>query len=180
MTVTEHFGFDMLSAPVNAVDRRALSQAWYTALYATRNAAPASRPRTSATLSRSEPSPEAIVRGAVGNAPVRPAPAPARRPGEALAGAAGADERRAPRFPLARSIERVLGRYARPPRRASFTLGGGEGRVHVVLQTDGAKMRLIAFCTPKARRRVAAALQQVRFDLASRGFNVQATLGDDL
>jgi len=179
MTVTEHFGFDMLSAPVLTVDRRALSQAWYSALYATRNAAQAPRRRTVA--NRSTPpgsSPGAPASGDLGNGAASRIPTLARYSGESFTIGTEAMERRAPRSPLARSIERVLARSSHLPRRASFTLGGSDGRVHVVIQAIGANVRVIAFCTPRARARVAAALRHVRCDLVFRGFDVHATLGE--
>lgn len=178
MTVTEHFGFDMLSAPVNAADRRALSEAWYSALYAARSApeAPRSRPGVKC---NSKPASHAAA-GSVGMKRARQLLALVRRPAPGTPRLGNANERRPLRESLARSIERALLRSVLVPRRASFTLGGEDGRVHIVVQSSGSAVRLIAFCAPKSRGRVAAALAQIRWDLSALGLQLHATLGGDL
>lgn len=178
MTLTEHLGFDVLSAPVNAADRRALSEAWYSALYATRNAPQVPPSRRCVKQTVASP-PSAIVWRSPENAQARPWPATARRPLNGALRLAEANGPRTPRGPLARSIERALFRSAQTPRRASFTLGGGDGRVHIVVQTSGSHVRLIAFCAPKARTRVVCALAQIRWDLSGQGFEVHASIGGD-
>ncbi|MGA8534787.1 MAG: hypothetical protein WB615_11805, partial [Candidatus Tumulicola sp.] len=78
-------------------------------------------------------------------------------------------ESRFRRSALARKIESV----ALDPRprveRSTFTIGRGGPRVHVVLQSNGGIVRLIAICRPAYREMVARALAQARFALASRG-----------
>src|SRR5690242_8493242 len=106
MTITEQLQFSVLTAPVATLDRRTLSQAWYSALYGTaqkaapqKMTAPASRPaapcaHVHATLH------EPIACGS--RAGVR---ALGVSESQAATGAPG--ERRAPRSPLARKIERA-------------------------------------------------------------------------
>lgn len=175
MTVSERFEFDMVSAPVDVVDRRALSEAWYSALYAARNAVQA-RPVRLVTQSPENPA-RAGTAGTPRDSAALHATVVSRSAREILPRLAFANERRGPLTPLARVLERSLMRGGQLIRRASFSLGGTDGRVHVVVQGAGSKVRLIAICTPKARDRVAAALTQLRFILASRGFDVQTTLG---
>jgi hypothetical protein len=76
-------------------------------------------------------------------------------------------DRRTPRSRLARRIESVLFSPHSQVRRATFTIG--RGRVHVVLQSKGDRIALVAFCSPALRGIVARALAQARFALAARG-----------
>ncbi|MDP9111662.1 MAG: hypothetical protein M3M96_08520, partial [Candidatus Eremiobacteraeota bacterium] len=174
MTVMEHFGFDMLSAPVNAADRRALSEAWYSALYAARKAPQAPLPRPGAKPS-SHPAAQTVA-GSPGMTRPRQLLSLVRRQAQGTLRLGNANEQHPMRQSIARSIERALVRSVPVPRRASFTLGGEDGRVHIVVQSTGSAVRLIAFCSPKARERVAAALAQIRWDLSARGLQVHATL----
>jgi hypothetical protein len=82
---------------------------------------------------------------------------------------AGEQDRRSPRSPLARRIERCFLDPVRRIRRASFTLEGTNARVHIALQHGAGRMRLVAVCPPHARSRVAGALDQARYALAARG-----------
>jgi hypothetical protein len=174
MTITEQLQFSVLTAPVATLDRRTLSQAWYSALYGAGNAKNAA----------AKPAHESLVTGACAGAP-RPSAAsvserqcrPAIEPHAAKTATrnAGAPlERRAPRSALARKIERVFLRPRSAARKASFTIEGESGRVHVLLQSHGTQLKLVAICPPKARAQVAAALAQVRYALALRGMDLQA------
>jgi hypothetical protein len=174
MTIDEQLQFSVLTAPVAAQDRRALSQAWYSALYGSRGekAAPA---RTYASPQRS-----AAAIGALRAAPVtaghpqRGAKVLPLHAGDVKREGAAPVERRAVRSPLARKIERVLLRPRPQARKSAVTIESAHGRVHVLLQTRGAQLKLIAICPPKARTDVAAALAQARYALALRGIGVDA------
>jgi hypothetical protein len=175
---TEKLGFDVLTAPIAEVDRRTLSQAWYSALHL-RGAAdagqPAARrqnvvpfqPRTStlapvlASLGRSD------ARSAVSSTQERAI----RKPhiGETIS-----VERRTAQSVLARRIERTLLRQ--PMRHATFTLQGENGRVHLSVRSQGERVHLVAVCSPNAREDVAKALQQVRFTFARRGIVFDGSL----
>jgi hypothetical protein len=164
MTNTQQLGISVLSAPLAAIDRRALSQAWYSALHLAQDHAPVARGSTRVV---------ALARPARLQAlPARQTP-PARASGGVLARAhasqtsparpALAVERRTPRTLLARRIERAL----LDPR-----LRGA--RIVVMLHGAGDRVRLVALCAPSARRAVAAALEEARFALASRGIALHA------
>ncbi len=182
MTIDEQLGFSVLTAPLATVDRRALSQAWFSALYGERvthegetpqrYARPEARPaaerplcaRRAAPVKR-EPSREAtgvrIARAARAEAEIAPA------------------ERRAMRSPLARKIERTFLRPPAPPHYAAFALGGALGRVQVLLRSGGQRVRLVAICPRQARAQVAAALAQARYALALRGIDIDARTAED-
>lgn len=83
-------------------------------------------------------------------------------------------ERRAPRSPLARKIERAFLKPHSGVRKGSFTFEGEHGRVHVVLHSRGTQLKLVAICPPKARSHVCAALAQARYALALRGIDLDA------
>lgn len=174
MTITQHLEFSVLTAPLACVDRRSLSQAWYSALYGTaqapvlekkplqKNAAPRLRVRT-ANVNAQNPNPPAVrsqkAPSAEFTAAKRQMPPP---------------ERRAPRSPLARKIERAFLQPKAPVRKAAFTLESAAGRVQILLSSSGARIGLIAICPQKARKEVAAALAQARYALAARGIEMTA------
>ncbi len=176
-TTMQRLATSILSAPIAAIDRRALSQAWYSALHA-----------------------QAGVRAGAGGAPSPQRPAVRRRANECIArfrsvekrdgssasrpreaaqkARAGvpAVERRAPRCDLARRIEAAFLNPRAAARRTTFDVGGSDGgRVHVMLQSVGGRVRLVALCVPAARATVARALAQARYALALQGVAVEAS-----
>lgn len=178
MTISEHLHFSVLTAPVAAIDRRALSQAWYSALY-----------RTSG-----EPQPQRMVRNGALPAKRSAISAPVERPSlreyrGGLSKGVRTDEdaelrgpqadRRAPRSALARKIERALLHPAAKARKGFFTIEGSAGRVHILLREQGLRVKLIAICTPRAKAQVAAALAQARYALAQRGVQLEAQTRED-
>ncbi|HEY8297211.1 MAG TPA: hypothetical protein VIG32_04220 [Candidatus Baltobacteraceae bacterium] len=175
MTISEHLEFSVLTTPLAAVDRRALSQAWYSALYSQHQAAPKPPPRTAtsdAGPAAARPSFADARDGAARTAPTAP-----RR----FAGEPGvsrvvpiAGDRRAARSPLARRIECVFVRPQVPARRATFALAGSRGRVQILLRQAGPRVALVAICAAGAREHVAAALAQARYALAARGVTLDA------
>lgn len=170
--MTQQLGFSILTAPVAAIDRRALSQAWYSALHLARPARTASSKSTRASM----PAPD--VRPALARAPgmaQRPllsravataAPGPRESRGE------NAIERRTVRSPLARRIERAFLHPRLRVHQATFAVDGTKARVHIALQSSGGGMHLVAICSPQVRSRVAGALDQARFALAARGIQL--------
>ena len=173
MTITEDLRFSVLTAPIASMDRRTLSQAWYSALYGAHETKPAqglpsskpAKPSNAAT-----PHPKLAESAERFTCVTRAASS-----GLATPGAKGADlERRAPRSQLARKIERAFLRPRKPLRKASFTIEGAHGRVQVLLRTHGSQFKLVAICPPKARAQVAAALGQARYALALRGIDLDA------
>jgi len=157
----------VVSTPLPIVDRRALSQAWYSALHLVPpdrgTPAPLTHP---AVDSRGRPS--AFRRSALqqdlasGTRAAAPESAVASRVAAPL-------ERRGSPAPLARRVVHALERRipARIP--ASVALRTDAGRIAIVVRKDGPTVRLIALCTPPLRDRVERALAQARYALAGRG-----------
>lgn len=165
---SHRLAFDVLTAPLAEIDRRTLSQAWYSALRLAN--APASPPRRG-------------VARVVDSAPARAAAA-AATPRAVRATVANARaistsrtrevcevacDRRSPRTDLARRIERIVARPLAATRGAFFALRGPYGRVQILLRSHGGRTHLVAVCSPDARDHVARALEQARYALARGG-----------
>jgi hypothetical protein len=176
--MTQQLNVSILAAPLEAIDRRALSQAWYSALRfaahhpAAALAVPSRSPgRTAPPSIQSRAT--APPRGSHTQAfSVRALP----RKSEANGGGDGRrylPRRRTDREPLAARIERAFSSYGSPARRATFSLGRGSVRVHVILQTRGGHTALLAICPPQARAVVSRALTQARSALAARGVGIE-------
>lgn len=170
--------FSVLSTPVALCDRRALSEAWYSALHmhkghASDDASPAraAHGRTSVA--------QAHVPGAAAFGKAAPVPLNmAVRAGAALAlPGVPANDRRVLRTKLAEKIEQTFLRPKTPPKHASFALEGARGRVQILLQQRGSHTQIVALCPPAAREIVARALSQARYALSLRGLSVQARVG---
>lgn len=175
MTITEQLQFSVLTAPVATLDRRTLSQAWYSALYGSGKNAAASQSRS---VSRTQPGTPVDAQQLAARVPSGETPFARALPSNGAkmpASVEGApQDRRAPRSALARRIERAFLRPRTAPHKAAFTVEGDHGRVHVLLRSHGAQLKLIAICPPKARPHVAAALAQARYALAMRGIDLDA------
>lgn len=173
--MTEQLGFSILAAPIAAVDRRALSQAWYSALHLAHGSSPRAAAAPSAEQRVLERTPIAKAYQSFVNANAKAHALDARVPlreRRMAAAEPGALERRASRSALARAIERTFLDPRAQVRRATFAVGDGADRVHVTLQTIGKRVRLVAVCAPNARPAVSKALAQARFALAERGIEV--------
>ena len=173
--MTHELQVSMLAAPLAAIDRRSLSQAWYSALRlgtARQTSASERAPHANAGSVRRDAAPaSATVRG--GNGASSPARvcgenAPRERSGIAF-------ERRSARTPLAVRIASSL-REPSASRRTAFRAGTGEQRVLVMLQASAGGARLVAVCAPKARAAVERALAQARFALAARGIELACAI----
>jgi hypothetical protein len=167
--MTQELNVCVLAAPLAAIDRRALSQAWYSALHcASGKSRPAPRPNVRdagyrRNGSAAQPAPPEHSEARSG------ARTTARRENAKTQDPSVSAEidRRARRSPLARHIERTFLDPRAMARRATFITGGK--RVHVVVQASAGRVRLVAVCAPAIRETVARALAQARFALASRG-----------
>jgi hypothetical protein len=160
-------------------DRRALSQAWYSALHL---AAAAPRPRASAVPAARSAS-AATVRAAVAERAgtrVRAGGAAAHgrgRPGARWnaarsEGFACAAERRAPHDTKADRLARgPVVRHAAAPA-AALVVRAANGQVHLVVRSAAGATRVVAVCAPVLRERVERALAQAR--LALNGSGVRA------
>lgn len=174
--MTHELEVSILAAPLAQMDRGALSQAWLTALRMTPQAPIHGR--------RISP------RAAPGLA-TRPASIPPPGTPGALHGpcsvvtrfhrretSSGFDElcgvgARARRRTLAQRIERAFAGEPLRTKRATLSLGRGDARVHIILQTAGTRPMLLALCRPEMRAVVGAALAQARLALARRGIGVE-------
>jgi hypothetical protein len=174
--MTQQLRASILSAPLAAIDRRALSQAWYSALHVARGAAgvrdarkplrPCKFPSASHAFAKARDASD-VQRGRL------PEPAIARaRSSERRIAAEGVVERRAPHSSLARRIEKTFFDPRARADRSTFSLERGGARVHVVLQGKGGRVALIAICSPEQKDTVARALAQARYALASRGIAI--------
>ncbi|HVA26703.1 MAG TPA: hypothetical protein VNF68_00880 [Candidatus Baltobacteraceae bacterium] len=167
--MTQQLEVSLICAPLAAIDRRALSQAWYSALHVT--AAPPARIEPPAPAMPATRNCARIARPHPRTATAMPdAPVSLRAHREAVAPrATGSTDRRAVRSLLARQIEREFLRPLNPVRRATFSIEGRAARVHVALQDSRSGLRLIAVCSPGMREVVTRALEEARYALARRG-----------
>jgi hypothetical protein len=169
---------DVLTTQLAETDRRALSQAWYSALHLAERSALSSR----CTAARCAAAAPAVARQpAARRTPLRAAGAAHRaaapdrsavrgREGSHRAAVAGSHpDRRVPKTVLARRLEHALIRRVSRAAATSFALSAGVGRVHLVVRSDGMRTRVVAVCSPSVRERVERALAQARFALAGRG-----------
>ena len=167
--MTQQLGFSILTAPLAALDRRALSQAWYSALHLARESTHRDAPAAAGKpMSRRTGAPALNVIASAGAKPYA-LPATPRRMASRVLTLSGERERRAPRSGLARKIARCFLDPARRVQRATFTIDGSNARVHIALQSRGAAMRLVAVCPPALRDRVQCALEEARYALCARG-----------
>src|SRR5579871_6147491 len=180
--MTQQLEVSIIAAPLAAIDRRALSEAWYAALQCAKEGtrAPATPPRDG----RSDPPVYGRARNANvvtirnGAPPFTPHPAASRRSVALVAERAGAPlPGSRMRSSLARRIESTFSKPDSSVRRATFSLGRGSVRVHVILQNRGERFVLLALCPPHARGLVSRALAQARVSLAARGIRMTSRTG---
>jgi hypothetical protein len=173
--MTQPLRASILSAPLAAIDRRELSQAWYSALGYARDG---SRARN-AQRQRSRV-PARSTQAAAGTS------APSRSSGPALSLAASAVARAAAtplpmpanavtaHVRLARAIVRAFGKPARPPAHATVCVEGTAARVFLLLRDTPKGLRLVAICAPPQRPLVERALERARRAMALRGIGLIA------
>jgi hypothetical protein len=167
-------GVAVVAAQLAATDRRALSQAWYSALHLADRAPSMATPSGALSARRSRdgsPPAPSSPRTAVPHA--SPGARPALRAAAPRAPVAEPLERRYPRTDLARRIARGLARRAPRSGGASFAIRTAAGRIHLVVRADGSRTRVVAVCTAALRERVERALAQARFALAARGVQME-------
>jgi hypothetical protein len=170
----QHTTVAVVATQLADTDRRALSQAWYSALHLAERP-PRTRP---APLVPSTPEGACRARGPNDAAAHRSSAGGSVRHAShnaavRYAGGIADCERRAPKTDLAQRIERRLALH--PPRgaMASFAVSGTGGRVHLVVRSDGARTRVVAVCAPPLRERVERALAHARFALAGCGVRAE-------
>jgi len=160
-------GVAVIAADVARTDRRALSEAWYSALHLARTAVPpraSVAPRALATNATS-PMPPRHTRGEPAAAPQTPAPR--RGPGARItAGTPPAGAR--PERDAARRIASALAAFAGGSRIArAQTIEVAGGRVRLLVRSDGRTTRVVAVCSAALREPVERALAGARCALAA-------------
>jgi hypothetical protein len=177
--MTQQLQVSILAAPLGAIDRRVLPQAWCDALGIARSRAASAhqgaRRIAAGAVARSVSASYRSEKSAAGQAQTmaaRPARTDAARWVFAPIEDGGQDRAIAP---LSRRIERRFAGAKMQPQRATFSLGRGSARIHVILQTTGSTATLLAICRPEMRSVVARALAGARLALAARGvaFNAE-------
>jgi hypothetical protein len=167
--MTDRLRVSVVAAPLAAIDPRALSQAWYSALHLARERS-AQTPQSRAT-SREPQLPHAppLKTEAASREP-HGAMLPCReRAGSAVRCVTSEPLVHRTRATFTRRIEFALTRRSGPPARAAFVVVDGSKRALIVLQTRGATTHVVAICAPAHRQAIALALSQARAALAARG-----------
>jgi hypothetical protein len=158
-------GVAVIAADVARTDRRALSEAWYSALHVARAGTPApAHTRPHAPASGSTPRTSPRVHG--------PSPAPQSRRLRAIprSAAAPAASRSQAQTETSRRIERAVTALAGAPRSArAQTIEVAGGRVRLLVRSDGGTTRVVALCSAALREPVERALAGARYALASGG-----------
>ncbi len=156
-------------------DRRALSQAWYSALHVAPGDARAAIRSTRAPNASSARVGERAVSA------LAESDMPGKMPAEARTSrGAGVSspfvERRNVADASTRRVERAVAALARAPRRTvPHTVALAGGRVTIVIRGDAHATRIVALCSEPLRATVERALAHARFALASRGASVNAS-----
>ena len=170
--MTQQLQVSILTAPVGAIDPRALSQAWYSALRLARDGKPErcfASPRSDEFNHIVGPARLASSQAHVKARAAFVSTGRSRRGSAPIPSGDAAPERMGMRSSLARRIERAFAESRLPQRRATFSLGHGTARVHVILQTNGDRSALVALCRPDLEPLVSRALAAACQALAARG-----------
>jgi hypothetical protein len=167
-------GVAVIATQLAQTDRRALSEAWYSALHLAGGTLPAGARATRVWPTTPTTPAARAVSSRLGIAhPSAPAAPRAHR--EADARATPASERRRPVTETARRIERAVERLACVPATpAAHTIDVDGGRIRLLLHHDGRTTRVVALCSRPLREQVERALASARFALAGAGWAVGA------
>ncbi|HZZ64193.1 MAG TPA: hypothetical protein VFE17_01720 [Candidatus Baltobacteraceae bacterium] len=172
MTITDHLNFSVLSAPLESIDRRTLSQAWYSALFTAQAASPSRLPDNKNSLPTTlRPHQKYADANAMRPCPQKPR---AGKESAASVGAMTVVERRRQTTSLAIKIERALRARRANVSTMAFTIKEGNARVQLLMHGTGARLTLVALCPASAKAHVARALAQARYALSLRGVDLYA------
>ena len=171
-------GVAVVTTQLADTDRRALSQAWYSALHLADRPSAGRPARMAPDPNAASPNRSRFARTSSGPQEHRPPDGAAHGRDVARSASARCDtnyaaERRVPKTELVRHIERGLARRSPRCAAASFAVRGSDGRVHLIVRTDGTRTRVVAVCAPALRERVERALAQARFALAGCGVRTE-------
>ncbi len=168
-------GVAVIATQIAQTDRRALSEAWYSALHLAHDAGPARMPAAQRSAEDARPAVLARVAAVPPHRERVIAPPPTRVRHAADARASAVPERRRPPSETTRRIERAVERLsARRPVPATHTLDVAGGRVRLLVHHDGTALRIVALCSNPLRDVVERALASARFALAGSGVRVGA------
>ena len=168
-------GVAVIATDIAQTDRRALSEAWYSALHLADSAIAAPSPcaaakssfATTVTARPRYESAKALSARAEGPQ--------ARSRGTAAITPSATIDRRQPATESSRRIERAVATLsARRPVPAAHTIDVDGGRVRLLVHTDGRRTRILAVCNSPQRDVVERALASARFTLAGAGLAVGA------
>lgn len=157
------------------VDRRALSEAWFSALHLAHGEPPAPRRERRATV----PPPAATMParrsgdGSVAGSTQRSVSLGARRAAAVALAASPTPSRRTGGAVVAAFPARRI-RYA--PVRASFHIGLDKGRVQIVVRRDGAVLHVVAICGRRHLELVRRALACADLHLRLQGESVRSSV----
>jgi hypothetical protein len=176
--MTQQLGFSVLTAPIAAIDRRSLSQAWYSALHLAHESTQHAPPKAVCALETTvqQKTVELQERSCIHTRAA--GPPPLHRSVKRTRTIATPVDRRSVRSPIARKIEHSFLRPNLTATRATFTIDGSSARVHVSMQQTRSGLRLVAVCPSRLRESVASALEQARYALAARGIAIDAEIAE--
>lgn len=167
-------GVAVVATMVARSDRRALSQAWYSALHLAQRAPVTQRPQTRHVIAGVMRAETALTHETSHAPVVRTQPAARMRaqPARVVPGEASL-ERRRPACETVRRVEHALTKLAAQRYgQAAQTVDVAGGRVRLLVRTDRAATRIVAVCSAPLREPVERALAQARFLLARDGFSI--------
>ena len=172
-------GVAVFATHLPCTDRRALSQAWYSALHLAERAPRSRGARAAAHAEKAAPRRAAqTARGSAlqpaGDGAARRSCKPLRAPSPRRHVCASARERREPRSALTRCTGHSQAWRLRRALPSAFAVCAANGGVHLLVRADGTRTRVVALCAPRLRERVERALAHARFALASRGIVAEA------
>ena len=172
-------GVAVFATHLPCTDRRALSQAWYSALHLAERAPRSRGARAAAHAEKTAGRQAAQTAGSVALQPAgddvaRRACKPLRAPAPRRHPCAPHSERREPRSGLTRCTAHPSAWRMRPAVSSAFAVRAANGGIHLLVRADGTRTRVVAVCAPRLRERVERALAQARFALASRGIVAEA------
>jgi len=174
MPTIQPSAFAVVATHLAQTDRRTLSQAWFDALHLAHepDAARTVRPANAAT-GAVQTQAERPASAATAGTSDRPPHAANSMRTEKSSQHAVAHERRSERSELSRRIDRAIVRRTAVPI-ASLAIRAADGRVQLLVRSDGNRTRIVALCVPGQRTAVEAALAHARFALAKRGILIDA------
>lgn len=174
MPTIQPSAFAVVATHLAQTDRRTLSQAWFDALHLAHDS-DATRAATSLTTATSATESPTKRRAPAASASTSDRPPRAAHPAriEQPSQHALAHERRSERSELSRRIERAIVRRTAVPI-VSLAIRAADGRVQLLVRSDGNRTRIVALCIPGQRTAVEAALAHARFALAKRGILIDA------